>query len=185
MNDVMITGTMSAPQFDHEVNGDRIYKATITTKRTSGTEDVLPILIPSYLCHDCPTRVRLYGEFRSHNTAPDENGRKHLQLYIYVINMFDAYGEEDANEINMEGFVCKSPVRRTTPGGRKITDLLVAVPRTNIFDRSDYIPTIVWGDKVPELKISDQIQIKGRIQSRKYGEKTAYEVSVAELTKQN
>lgn len=187
MNDVMIIGTMSQPEFDHEINGDRIYKAYIYTERTSETVDIIPIFIPQYLCDMCPTRVRAVGEFRSHNTEPDDNGHKHLQLYLYVQNIYPAYGIlQDECKIKLQGYICKTPVCRKTPRGKTITDLLLAVPRSNMCDRSDYIPVILWGD-ASDLNIGDYIEVAGRIQSRTYanGEKTAYEVSVpqSQLTK--
>jgi single-stranded DNA-binding protein len=88
----------------------------------------------------------------------------------------------------LNGYICKSPVYRTTPFGREITDLLVAVNRS--YNKSDYIPVIAWGRNAryaKNLNVGDNVKVWGRIQSRKYqkriGEdeiitKTAYEVSV-------
>ena len=184
MNDTLLIGTISAPKFDHEVNGDRIYAATLTTSRTSGAQDMIPLLIPEYMVAACPARVRVAGEFRSHNCPPDANGHKQLQLYLYVQNMWAAYGEPDSNIIKLCGYICKTPITRTTPLGKTITDLLVAVPRTNIYDRSDYIPVIAWGNNTPLLNIGDCVAITGRIQSRTHAKGIAYEVSASDLTLQ-
>lgn len=185
MNEVTIIGTISAPQFDHEVNGERIYKTYITSRRTSGATDVIPVLLPQYLCNNINPKVMITGEFRSHNTEADENGRKHLVLYLYAQNIYDMKTERDDNQITLQGYVCKTPVTRKTPGGRTITDLLIATPRSNISDRSDYIPVIVWGEH-EELEIGNKVTLTGRIQSRIYKEnKTALEVSTSKLTKQN
>ena len=76
---------------------------------------------------------------------------------------------------------------RSTPFGKQITDILVAVNRN--YGKSDYIPVIFWGTnavKAADLQIGSHISISGRIQSREYekrmssGEslqKTTYEVS--------
>ncbi|MBR3792232.1 MAG: single-stranded DNA-binding protein, partial [Clostridia bacterium] len=83
------------------------------------------------------------------------------------------------------------PVYRTTPFGREITDLLLAVNRT--YNKSDYIPVIAWGRNArycKGFKVGDNVKVWGRIQSRDYQKrlsedevitKTAYEVSVSKL----
>ena len=91
--------------------------------------------------------------------------------------------------------MCKSPLYRTTPFGREITDILIAVNRS--YGKSDYIPCIAWGRNArfsEKLKVGDRIRIWGRIQSREYqkkqysGEvvnKVAYEVSISKMEKVN
>src|SRR5690606_22495334 len=76
---------------------------------------------------------------------------------------------EKPNEIFLDGYICKPPIYRTTPLGREITDLLIAVNRA--YNKSDYIPCIAWGRNArfcEKLLIGDHIKIWGRIQSRKY-----------------
>lgn len=89
--------------------------------------------------------------------------------------------------------LCKEPIYRKTPLGREITDLLVAINRP--YNKSDYIPSIVWGRNAKfakTLKVGDRIQMWGRVQSREYekkvenGEaikKVAYEVSISKIKK--
>ena len=89
------------------------------------------------------------------------------------------------------GFLCKKPVFRTTPLGRDIVDMLLAVNRA--YNKSDYIPLIAWGRNAnycKDLIIGTNIKIVGRIQSRQYEKKytdgtvekrRAYEVSVDKL----
>ena len=76
---------------------------------------------------------------------------------------------------------------------REITDLLVAINRP--YNKSDYIPSIVWGRNAKfakSLKIGDRIQMWGRVQSREYEKKiddgqvlkkVAYEVSISKIKK--
>lgn len=140
---------------------------TIICKRTSGTPDIIPI--DATLQDDL--QCTLIGEFKSENT-PD----RHVRLYFHVEKIEPYTTDGDVNSIEFDGFVCKSPVSRTTPLGRKITDLLIAV-NSSPFE-SDYLPCVVWGN-CPTLKIGDYVSITGRIQSRVYhGNKIAYEVSV-------
>ena len=95
------------------------------------------------------------------------------------------------NELFLNGYICKLPTYRTTPFGREITDMLLAVNRT--YNKSDYIPIISWGRNARYCKnfaVGDNLKVWGRIQSRNYQKrisedevisKTAYEVSVNRL----
>ncbi|MDF2520750.1 MAG: single-stranded DNA-binding protein, partial [Clostridia bacterium] len=88
-------------------------------------------------------------------------------------------------------FICKRPIYRTTPFGREITDMLIAVNRP--YNKSDYIPSIAWGRNArysENLNVGDRIKVWGRIQSREYQKKisedevvtrTAYEVSISKM----
>ncbi len=87
--------------------------------------------------------------------------------------------------------MCKPPIRRTSPLGREICDLMLAVNR--MYNKSDYIPCIAWGRNAAyagDLNVGCKLMLEGRIQSREYkkrgedGEvctKVAYEVSVIKI----
>ena len=114
-----------------------------------------------------------------------------LHTFVKELDILDSDEETGSmNEIFLQGFLCKAPVYRKTPLGREIADVLLAVNRE--YGRTDYIPCIVWGRKaryVSRLKVGDQVQVTGRIQSREYEKieasekvkKRAYEVSVFRL----
>lgn len=99
--------------------------------------------------------------------------------------------ENAANQIFLDGFICKESVYRKTPLGREIADLLVAVNRS--YGKSDYIPCICWGRNArfaSGFEVGSHVQIWGRIQSREYMKKLseeesekriAYEISVSKL----
>ena len=96
-----------------------------------------------------------------------------------------------SNEVNLTGYVCKTPIYRITPFKREICDVLIAVNRRN--GKSDYLPCIFWGRNAKYMEsqpVGAKINIEGRIQSRSYikkfddgrsEEKTAYEISVSRL----
>ena len=98
---------------------------------------------------------------------------------------------ENPNQIQLTGTLCKAPAYRTTPFGREIADMMLAVNRA--YGKSDYIPCITWGRSArfaAKLDVGDKITLTGRLQSRAYQkqmpdgsviEKTAYEVSVGHL----
>ncbi|HBD86122.1 MAG TPA: single-stranded DNA-binding protein, partial [Clostridiales bacterium] len=88
--------------------------------------------------------------------------------------------------------LCKPPNLRTTPMGRDICDLMLAVGRR--CGRSDYLPCICWGIRAHEAglwQVGDKVALQGRMQSRRYIklidgaaiEKTAFEVSVIDIEK--
>ena len=96
-----------------------------------------------------------------------------------------------ANQIYLDGYICKPPVYRKTPLGREIADLLLAVNRP--YGKSDYIPCICWGRNAryaSAFQVGGHVMIWGRIQSREYikrlseeesEKRVAYEVSVGKL----
>lgn len=104
---------------------------------------------------------------------------------------------KNPNQIYLNGFVCRKPIYRTTPFGREIADILLAVNRA--YNKSDYIPCIAWGRNAryaSTLEVGDNLKIWGRIQSRVYQkklsedqveERVAYEISVSkmEVVKEN
>ena len=67
------------------------------------------------------------------------------------------------------GALCKPPVYRSTPFGREICDLMLAVNRA--FGKSDYIPCIAWGRNAQyaaRFRVGDRLRVTGRLQSREY-----------------
>ena len=110
-----------------------------------------------------------------------------LMLTVFVREIIDPQSINIANSINLVGYICKDSIYRTTPFGREIADILLAVNRA--YNKSDYLPCIAWGRNarfVKDLQVGEKLEISGRVQSRNYqkkiGEqvvtKTAYEISI-------
>ena len=142
------------------------------------------------------TYIEIQGQLRSYNRYIDNSSRLVLTIFARDIRVLEDEEEikellKSPNEIYLDGYICKKPIYRTTPFGREISDLLMAVNRP--YNKSDYIPTIAWGRNArfcEKLLIGDHIQIWGRIQSREYQKrhgdeeietKIAYEVSISKL----
>ncbi len=183
---------ISAPVFSHEVLGERFYDVVLSVKRLSDRADEIPVTLSDRLMQDAPlevgTRLGVSGQLRSYNKQAD--GRSKLVLRVFARELDD--GESDTpNRIELEGYVCKPPVYRTTPFRREICDMLLAVNRA--YNKSDYIPAIAWGRNAKyagEFAVGDKVAVSGRIQSRTYQkvlpdgsteERVAYEVSVSQL----
>lgn len=182
-------------QFNHEIFGESFYTFTLKMPRLSGTSDRIKVMISDRLLSDFPLSIGDYvnitGQFRSYNSY--ENGDNKLILTVFAKDISSCEDElpKNLNSLFLNGYVCKEPVYRTTPFGREITDLLLAVNRT--YNKSDYIPVIAWGRNArycKGFKVGDNVKVWGRIQSRDYQKrlsedevitKTAYEVSVSKL----
>ena len=114
-----------------------------------------------------------------------------LTLFSQDISFPETVPETDTDVVEMNGFICKPPVYRTTPFNREISDFLLAVNRS--YNKSDYLPCICWGRNARfcgKRKVGDHVKVIGRMQSRNYqkkfpdgtvAERTAYEVSVSKI----
>ena len=120
-----------------------------------------------------------------------EDGKSKLMLTIFVKELVDPNEINEINQIYLVGYICKEPVYRTTPFGREICDMLLAVNRS--YNKSDYLPCIAWGRNarfVRDLGVGEKLEVQGRIQSRKYQKKLsetesetkiAYEISLSSV----
>lgn len=200
-NEVRVLGKIETPlQFSHEVYGEGFYSFVLNVKRLSDISDFILITVSERLLSgismDIGNYVEINGQFRSYNNY--NNNERKLILTVFAKDLIPVPLEEASKNLNyifLNGFICKPPAYRTTPFGREITDLLLAVNRQ--YNKSDYIPCIAWGRNAKyaqSLSVGDNIIIKGRIQSREYQKridetqvenKTAFEVSVSRLEKVN
>ena len=195
-NVVAITGRIASElEFNHETFGERFFMAYVSIERTSGVEDIIPVVVSERLVDVSQNLVgeyvEIHGQYRSYNLRKDTGN--HLILYVFAmeIEILSVDIDSPNNTIFLDGYICKPPVYRKTPLGREIADLLIAVNRP--YGKSDYIPCICWGRNaryVGGLKVGEHIEVHGRIQSRVYAkrlpdgsseERTAYEVSVSTL----
>ena len=182
--------------FSHEIFGEKFYSARIKIHRLSDTYDVLPITISERLLEEVNLNennlVDLVGQLRSYNKNIDNKNKLVLTVFAREIKVVDGEAK-DPNNIFLDGYICKDPIYRKTPLGREIADLLVAINRP--YNKSDYIPSIVWGRNAKfakNLKVGDRVQMWGRVQSRDYEKKlesgetekrVAYEVSISKIKK--
>jgi single-stranded DNA-binding protein len=194
-NKVYIEGKiLSGPEFSHEMYGEGFYTFRVEVPRLSETADVLPITVSERLTASLDmsleTKVCIEGQLRSYNKFVDGSNRLILTVFARDIKPIEEISKSP-NQIFVDGFICKAPVYRTTPFGREITDLLVAVNRP--YNKSDYIPVIAWGRNARfsnTLTVGSHIKLWGRIQSREYEKKlseenvvkrVAYEVSISKM----
>ena len=193
-NKIEISGIVSSEsRFSHKIYGEGFYNFDISVERLSGSADIIPVTISERLFNKdeltVGKEIKIDGQIRSYNSSSESRNR--LVISVFAREIY--YGEgNNENAVQLNGFICRKPVYRTTPMGREIADILIAVNRA--YNKSDYIPCIIWGRNARyagKLEVGDNIKITGRIQSRKYQkktengaeERTAYEISVSKIEK--
>ncbi len=175
-------------ELSHEVMNEPFYTGTLLVKRLSGAVDRLPVTIPGKLMGLLPqedAQLMLTGQVRSYNKVVEGAGR--LMVTLFAQSIAPSPDNETLNRVSLTGALCKPPVYRSTPFGREICDMMLAVNRA--FGKSDYIPCIAWGRNAQyasRFGVGDRVRLTGRLQSREYqkllesGEylsRNAYEVS--------
>jgi single-stranded DNA-binding protein len=197
-NQINIAGRICSDfTFNHEVYGEGFYRFDVEVERLSEAMDVLPVTVSERIIDR--TRmvngewVHIEGQIRSYNNYVEADRKNKLVLTVFArdIAMLGTPGDNNPNDVFLDGFVCKPPVYRTTPFGREIADILLAVNRS--YNKSDYIPCIAWGRNARyagKLSVGDNVRLWGRMQSRQYqkrrdngevSEKVAYEVSISKI----
>ncbi len=187
-NSAFLRGNLrEIPVFSHENHGRKFFRFTLDVARLSGVIDSVPVIAEeealSSLDPSGGEMVSVTGQIRSHNIR--QGTVRHLMVFVFAESVCAEDGEP-ANQVTLEGPICREPVYRRTPMGREISDVMLAVPRA--FHRADYLPCILWGriaQEASEHHTRDILHIEGRLQSRAYTkmtesgpeERTAYEIS--------
>lgn len=194
-NYASIAGVISKPlQFSHKTYGESFYTFHIAVERKSGYEDEIIVMISERLMTDgclyLGQYVKVVGQIRTYNENFDGKNKLNIVVFAREIEP-DCICICDENNIYLSGFLCKKPLKRTSPLGRQICDIMLAVNR--MYNKSDYIPCIAWGRNAifaESLDTGDKITVEGRLQSREYRKKddngnilykVAYEVSILKL----
>ena len=188
VNSITLRGSLvELPKFSHENHGRRFARFLLEVPRLSGAVDVLPVIVQEQVLNGLdPTAgsmLTVTGQIRSHNLRQD--GIRRLLIFVFATDLIAEDGEP-INDVILEGPLCREPTYRTTPLGRQICDVMLAVPRA--FRRADYLPCILWGRTAQDVSTChtrDVIRVSGRLQSRIYTkltetgseQRTAYEIS--------
>ena len=195
-NRLVAAGQINTPlRFSHKTYGEAFYIFELGIERRSGYVDEINVMVSERLLCQTPLAagdfVELSGQIRTYNEMAD--GRNKLNVVAFAreisVNCEAAYYE---NYVYLDGFLCKPPIKRTSPLGRDICDMMIAVNR--MYNKSDYIPCIAWGrnaNYAKTLGVGDRVCIEGRLQSREYRKKLedgsaathrAFEVSILKLS---
>lgn len=192
INHIRLCGTLAAkPVYSHSSRSRQFYSFPLEIRRLSGNADTVNILVGREQLEAVEAAERgklcVTGQLRTFNNRRGEGAKLVISVFAKELYLCD---EEDSNLVQLCGTLCKPPNLRTTPMGRDICDLMLAVNRH--YGRSDYLPCICWGIRAREAalwQVGTVLRLEGRIQSRRYiklsdegaVEKTAFEVSVTEI----
>lgn len=167
-----LCGTLAAPPaLSHENRQERFFTFPLETQRLSGTIDRVNVVVRERLLAEMPleepARLCVTGDVRSFNNRRGPGAK--LVITVFARDIAPCDEPYDRNLILLSGTLCKPPNLRTTPMGRDICDLMLAVNRH--YGRSDYLPCITWGARACETALWDvgtRVSLEGRLQSRSY-----------------
>lgn len=196
LNRILLHGRVeAAPVSSHVNHGVEFFLFPLAVARLSGVEDRLNVVLPGALLDQCAPldvdrEVTVRGEVRTFNSRAPSGSRLVISTFAREITPQICPHE---NQLELSGTLCKPPSLRSTPLGRTICDMILAVNRR--YGRADYLPCIAWGSlahRCAGLAVGDRIRLSGRLQSRLYTkavedrleERVAFEVSVMSLSQE-
>lgn len=194
-NKAAVAGLVKTPlKFSHKTYGEAFYTFVLGIERRSGYVDEINIMISERLIYErslyVDDFVEITGQVRTYNESVGGKNKLNVVVFAREIEIVEE-GFYYENYIFLEGFLCKSPVKRTSPMGRDICDMMLAVNR--MYNKSDYVPCIAWGRNAnfaETLTVGTKVFIEGRIQSREYKKRLedgmvemrkAFEISILKL----
>ena len=191
-NKILLRGRLDAlPTPSHVNHGVEYFMLPLAVRRLSGAEDLLHVVAAREQLDAFPLEpgspLTVQGEVRTFNNRSGVGRRLVVSVFARTLSQEEG---EDENRLELSGTLCKPPVLRTTPLGRTICDMILAINRR--YGRADYLPCIAWGSlayRCGEMAVGDHLALEGRLQSRVYTkeldgqlqERTAFEVSVMSL----
>ena len=193
LNRIQLHGSVEAvPVLSHSNHGVEFYRFPLSVARLSGAEDRINVVAAKALLDRSGPlspgqELTVQGEVRTFNNRTGVGNRLVISAFARALTEEEG---TDENRLELTGTLCKLPSLRTTPLGRTICDMILAVNRR--YGRADYLPCIAWGSlahRCGELEVGDRLRLNGRLQSRVYTktveerleERTAFEVSVMSM----
>lgn len=191
-NIVYLKGIVVAPfEFSYTLPDKVFYRGYIEVIGLSGIPNRLPIVTEKSVTEKrmlnedikVGSYIKVNANLRTRNYKENEIDKVDVYAFAYDIKPNNKAGKF-ANQVTIEGYICKSLKTKYTPTGNKLCITILANNRENGI--VNYIPIVIFEEndrEAEKLKIGDLIQLKGRFQSRIYWKnkepKTAYEVAVS------
>ena len=182
------------------INGTKIKcsRILIETKRKSSTSDYAEVFITEktkneLLPFNKGLPVMVIGKVQ---TCKDFKV-KHVLTFVLADYIGTVNGEhwEEQNDVYLKGRLGKGIMYRTRNSGKRITTIMLETDSALRVATKCYIPCICWqavADRVKNWATGDEVEIKGRLQSRIFTkhladttaiERTSYEVSISTIKK--
>ena len=190
-NRIRIVGTVESVEFSHCSHGVDLYQVFVSVKRKTKDRkvfDVLPVMSKVDCSELINHKIEIVGQIRTRNIYTGNTMR--LLVNIFPQEMYPVDDStEDANDVYLDGYICRKPTYRATPFNKHISDICFAVRRNGA---SDYVPCIAWDKQALRMAVSDvgdHFELLGKLRSRKYEKhsndmieyRTAYEVSIHKM----
>lgn len=130
-NYTRLCGHMAGPPvYSHSSRGQDFYSFPLEIRRLSGNTDTVNIVLHqeklAALEPGDAEKLCVTGQLRSFNNRRGQGAKLVITVYARELCFCD---EEDMNLVRLRGALCKEPNPRTTPMGRDICDLMLAVNR--------------------------------------------------------
>lgn len=120
-NQVTIMGEIVSDfSYSHEVYGEGFYMVEVSVHRLSSFVDYIPVMVSERLVNVQESAegkcVYITGQFRSFNRHEEHKNRLVLSVFAREFELVEQFEEENAaNQIFLDGFICKESVYRKTP----------------------------------------------------------------------
>lgn len=173
MNEIILSGILKNIQYSHSIGDVEYNKAQIIVPRDNGFEDIINLKFKSFSNpYKDNDKISLVGNIRSYSYKISEDKNKVL---IYVFTYFDKPSDTSiANEVVLDGRICKIDELRITKNGKHNLHFIIA---NNMYSAdstkrlNSYIPCIAWGNLAKELQnysVNTKIKIHGQLHSREH-----------------
>lgn len=181
MNKVVLAGRVVVdPQFSHEIYNNKYYEVFISSKRSSGAEDIVRCIFSEnqVLGINKDDLIEVEGRLISRNVDNGQQISKDVFLRVTSINKYLV----DVNVCEIWGNVKVPPSIKETKVGKLLAEFTIWSKR-EFSERYDQLPCLAWGEmalEAAEFFTGNSIHVIGRVQSRyiRKHNKTVYEVSI-------
>ena len=177
-----ITGDVATKPKIVVIDDVEYYSIDVTTKRAGGYADIVEVLLNAKdICPEVGSRVRVVGFIFAYYQ------QNHVKLCLYSLGIINVKSVQDKNLIMCVGTITRQPKLRSTPLGKIVCDVMLAVNNELGKTHSSYIPCICWNvtaENMSKLKPGQSILVAGRLQSREYNKTFDNNETVVKIAKE-
>ena len=129
-NNAVLAGEVVTEPTNYDCCEETFCSFNLSVKRASGTADILTVNISKILVGNIKVgdKIRLEGQVRTYNRIIDGKSKLIIVFFAQEVTEY----EKDVNEVELCGYICKTPVFRITPRSREICDALVTIPTISL-----------------------------------------------------
>lgn len=179
------------------------YVAKIETPRPSGTLDEVVVVFSAPVAYAAMQEFTVGSRIMVQGKVQTLKDFKSGKVLVFILAEYVAIAPKAMlqDDVAICGVIANKPAVRTTPRGKRITDIFVKI-KSELKDGNCFVPCICWQEQADEVAgwhKGDTVELLGRYQSRNYEKtievmyadnqpvekktetRTAYEVSVRQI----